>query len=76
MNCPACGNSTRIIDSRKAARRVRRRRECKECGQRFTTLEMPQREAEALQELEAWWLRIVDAVKILDLMREGNGEES
>jgi transcriptional regulator NrdR family protein len=71
VNCPACGSPTRVIDSRKAARQVRRRRECKECGQRFTTLEMPQREAEALQELEAWWLKIVDAVKILDLMREG-----
>jgi transcription elongation factor Elf1 len=74
MNCPACGNPTRVVDSRKRARRVRRRRECKECGQRFTTLEMPLQEAEALQELEAWWLKIVDAIRILDLLRKG--EES
>ena len=42
MKCPFCGNlNTRVIDSRpgKVDFEVRRRRECQECVQRFTTYE-------------------------------------
>lgn len=42
MRCPRCSNSNdRVIDSRtvKDARATRRRRECNECGYRFTTYE-------------------------------------
>jgi len=42
MKCPFCGNlNTRVIDSRpdKFDFEVRRRRECQECVQRFTTYE-------------------------------------
>jgi len=42
MHCPFCGdNSTRVIDSRLAADgdKVRRRRNCSACGERFTTYE-------------------------------------
>ncbi len=42
MYCPFCNhNDTRVIDSRLAAegRQVRRRRECQECSERFTTFE-------------------------------------
>ncbi|KKB37623.1 transcriptional regulator NrdR [Bacillus thermotolerans] len=42
MKCPACQhNGTRVIDSRPVdeARSIRRRRECEECGYRFTTFE-------------------------------------
>ncbi len=42
MKCPYCGNpNTRVVDSRsgKIEFEVRRRRECQECGQRFTTYE-------------------------------------
>ena len=42
MHCPFCGdNSTRVIDSRLAADgdKVRRRRNCGSCGERFTTYE-------------------------------------
>ncbi|HIO91664.1 MAG TPA: transcriptional regulator NrdR [Leucothrix mucor] len=42
MHCPFCGtNSTRVIDSRLAADgdKVRRRRNCASCGERFTTYE-------------------------------------
>ncbi|WP_022667967.1 transcriptional regulator NrdR [Desulfospira joergensenii] len=42
MKCPYCGNmNTRVIDSRpgKIEFEVRRRRECQECFQRFTTYE-------------------------------------
>ena len=42
MRCPYCSDSTnRVIDSRlgREGMEIRRRRECAECGQRFTTRE-------------------------------------
>jgi transcriptional repressor NrdR len=40
MNCPYCGGSkTRVIDTSRDARGVRRRRECESCDQRFNTVE-------------------------------------
>ncbi len=42
MRCPFCDNATnRVIDSRLSgqSREIRRRRECLECGRRFTTRE-------------------------------------
>lgn len=42
MYCPFCGHvETKVTDSRLAAegRQIRRRRECLQCGERFTTFE-------------------------------------
>lgn len=42
MHCPFCGHSeTKVIDSRLAGegRQIRRRRECLQCAERFTTFE-------------------------------------
>jgi transcriptional repressor NrdR len=42
MKCPFCGNpDSKVIDSRSAENGlvIRRRRECKDCGKRFTTYE-------------------------------------
>lgn len=42
MQCPKCHHqNSRVIDSRQAddGRAIRRRRECENCGQRFTTFE-------------------------------------
>ena len=40
MRCPYCGNTdSKVIDSRDAGDGIRRRRECQECQQRFTTYE-------------------------------------
>lgn len=42
MHCPFCGDKeTKVIDSRLVAEgnQVRRRRECQDCGERFTTFE-------------------------------------
>ena len=40
MHCPFCGHQeSRGIDSREAPEGIRRRRECFECGLRFTTYE-------------------------------------
>lgn len=40
MLCPICDGETRITNSRPDYDYVRRRRECTECGYRFTTLEI------------------------------------
>jgi len=45
LHCPFCANNeTKVIDSRLAAdgRQVRRRRECLDCGERFSTFETPE----------------------------------
>ena len=42
MNCPFCrNNDSRVVDSRSAddGAAIRRRRQCPECGRRFSTLE-------------------------------------
>lgn len=41
MKCPYCDyGESRVIDSRPADDRKRRRRECQSCGKRFTTFEI------------------------------------
>lgn len=48
MNCPSCGHSNdKVIDSRSAkdGRAIRRRRECLNCGTRFTTYEYVEAES-------------------------------
>jgi transcriptional repressor NrdR len=41
MNCPACDGPTRTLETRAAegGDAIRRRRQCRECGERFTTFE-------------------------------------
>jgi len=40
MKCPFCNaENTKVIDSRPAENSIRRRRQCEECGKRFTTYE-------------------------------------
>ncbi|EKU94459.1 Transcriptional repressor NrdR [Alloiococcus otitis] len=48
MLCPRCNhNGTKVIDSRPAdeGKAIRRRRECEECGFRFTTFERQEQSA-------------------------------
>ncbi len=41
MRCPFCGyGKTTVIDSRPSEGKKRRRRECEQCGKRFTTYEV------------------------------------
>ena len=39
MDCPVCGGSTFVLHSRTDGETVTRRRECRECGFRFSTIE-------------------------------------
>lgn len=44
MRCPACSHEeSRVIDSRTSAESIRRRRQCANCGARFTTHERRER---------------------------------
>lgn len=38
-SCPMCGNGTGVYDSRPGDFGIRRRRACRSCGHRFTTVE-------------------------------------
>lgn len=40
MTCPICNGKTKVIDSRHEDDSTRRRRECAECGYRFSTIEV------------------------------------
>ncbi len=40
MICPYCGHrESRVVDTRDLGKMIRRRRECRQCGKRFTTHE-------------------------------------
>ncbi|MDR1606576.1 MAG: transcriptional regulator NrdR [Streptococcaceae bacterium] len=40
MKCPKCqSEESKVVDSRQAENAIRRRRECEQCGNRFTTFE-------------------------------------
>ncbi len=41
MDCPYCGENTKVTDRRKSPEGIRRRRECLKCKKRFTTYEKP-----------------------------------
>lgn len=44
MKCPFCGfDDSKVVDSRPADNRIRRRRECIKCRARFTTYEVVER---------------------------------
>ena len=40
MNCPVCGEKTKVVDSRSDCESVSRVRECLKCGYRFKTIEL------------------------------------
>lgn len=48
MKCPKCGGKSIVIDVRKVAYGVRRRRSCKECGCLFSSVEVRIEEYSAL----------------------------
>jgi hypothetical protein len=39
--CPKCQSKTRVVATRESLHGTRRRRECRKCGHRFTTFELP-----------------------------------
>lgn len=39
--CPECGHETRVSETRVSSGRIRRRRICKKCSHRLSTIEIP-----------------------------------
>lgn len=67
MNC-LCGGTTKVIDSRlRANNTIRRRRECLNCGERFSSYEMllydAKMELPRIQELEKHCSNLLTTVK-------------
>lgn len=50
QRCPACGDISRVKDSRPSAAGIRRRRACVTCGLRFTTYEITTSSGERISE--------------------------
>lgn len=48
MDCPKCGSGTYVVDSRHKPHRVYRRRECRICGNRFSTAELNEEQIRTL----------------------------
>jgi len=40
FRCPQCGNNSDVVDSRPNSKGVRRRRQCRNCGLRWSTQEI------------------------------------
>lgn len=55
MNCPKCNGKSKVFDTRSAGWKVYRRRECKECGFEFWTLEQKVNSAFASNESYKIW---------------------
>lgn len=48
MNCPVCGGTTKVVDSRTTCESTYRRRECRKCAYRYSTIELETDLAESL----------------------------
>lgn len=84
--CPECGGVCGVIDSRTTGQGQRRRRLCKGCGGRFTTIEMRVQEGQRTidllgrarqvrrEERHAIMLELADFLKAQDVVEES--EES
>lgn len=73
MNCPLCGADTKVIDTRSDGAEVRRRRECKSCGHRFTTYEVHNLVSAAAKDRAIVQLQesVSDLVRIIEEMKGG-----
>jgi len=57
--CPACGERTNVVDSRRTSRgHIRRRRQCSRCTVRFTTAEVETHTDSA--SVDRWFADIVE----------------
>lgn len=73
MQCPYCGSwQTRIIDSRMVGDRRRRRYECYDCKERFSTYEYGKKVADKIEDImKRNEERKLTFEKIIELARAG-----
>lgn len=55
-----CGEKTYVIDTRSSYKRLRRRRKCKSCGHRFSTVEVPLEATEQLKNVVEHWTNEIE----------------
>jgi hypothetical protein len=60
MDCVRCPVDTRVLDTRPAGDAVRRRRECLVCGERFTTWERVDLDADEVERAVVAYVRGLD----------------
>lgn len=66
MKCSVCGSKTDVVDSRATEKSVRRRRECRSCGKRFTTYETPAEAYRFTEIVGEFHNDMTKAIKLLD----------
>ena len=71
MNCPKCGSDQlKVIDSRGSPEQVKRRRECVDCKERFSTIEVTVEKYETFGRKIDYLRRVItEKVKIDNLLR-------
>lgn len=53
MTCPLCNHSeTRVVRTSERAQRIRRTRQCQQCGNRWATLEITEEEANRVEHVK------------------------
>lgn len=63
VKCPKCNRVSQIYNSRYTKYGKWRREECKNCGNKFTSVEIPQEEYELLKKKGRDYERIMSALK-------------
>ena len=54
ITCPNCGDASDVIDSQPSGNTKRRRRQCRGCGEKWTTYEMTKDQVRLLHEQVKW----------------------
>jgi transcriptional regulator NrdR family protein len=76
MLCPKCGGKTATVNSRDIVGGRRRRRECKTCGYRFTTIEVASASiaSSAVSRIKRWKENASATLEELDaILKEESG---
>ena len=77
MKCPGCGNdSLDVIDTRETRDGLRRRRMCKACGYRVSTIEIPKNAAKNVFIARSECMKIIKEAfdKVKGERQNGEGE--
>ena len=66
MNCIKCGGKSTVVETRLSPGETRRRRQCTDCGYRWTTYEMAELTISQVRTLRKLHEEFTDIRKIMD----------